>query len=389
VIYLDNNATTQIDPRVAEHVSQILAQRLVNPASQHAPGRSSRSIVEDSRESLLIRCNARTRGMHSDRAIFTSGGTESNNLAICGLIAQRQGALVVSSIEHPSVLAMAQRLELMGRTVRYLPCLQSGQVDIQPLAQWIEQGEAIAAVSIMLANNETGVLQPVQEVVRLCKGAGIPVHTDAVQAVGKIPVDFQALDVDAMTFTAHKMHGPVGIGGLIVKHGIEMEPMLYGGFQQGALRPGTESPVLASALAFTTELAIGQQEVRFERMLQCRELLESILIAEIPGAIVLGSDAPRLPHTISISFAGLDRQLMQLALDREGVACGTGSACASGSSQPSHVLQAMGLPKQIVQGAIRLSLSCETTLEQVQQAAERIIRVAHRLGSTKNSSQSS
>jgi cysteine desulfurase len=385
VIYLDNNATTQIDPRVAQHVAQVLAQRLVNPASQHALGRSSRSIVEDARENLLTMINARTRGMHSDRAIFTSGGTESNNLALCGLIGKRHGAVVVSSIEHPSVLALAQRLQLQGRDVRYLPCHRSGQIDIQPLAQWIEQGDAIAAVSIMLANNETGVLQPVQEVVRLCKGVGIPVHTDAVQAVGKIPVDFQVLDVDALTLTAHKMHGPVGVGGLIVKYGIELEPMLYGGFQQGALRPGTESPFLSNALAMTAQLAIEEQQMRFERMIQCRELLESLLIDRIPKAVVLGVDAPRLPHTISISFPGLDRQIMQLALDREGVACGTGSACASGSSQPSHVLQAMGLPKEFIQGAIRLSLSWETTCEQVQQAAERIIRVALRLSSSKSS----
>lgn len=389
MIYLDNNATTQIDPQVADHLAQILSKRYVNPASQHAPGRSARSIVEDARDSLLTLIKARTRGMHSDRAIFTSGGTESNNLGICGLTAKRQGCLVVSGIEHPSVLAMAQRLEQQGREVRYLPCKQNGQIDIYPLAQWIEQGDAIATVSIMLANNETGVLQPVQETVGLCKSAGIPVHTDAVQAVGKIPVDFQALDVDALTLTAHKMHGPVGIGALIVKHGIEFEPMLYGGFQQGALRPGTESPFLASALSMTAQLAIHQQQVRFERMFQCRELLERLLMDQIPKAVVLGADASRLPHTISVSFPGVDRQLMQLALDREGVACGTGSACASGSSQPSHVLQAMGLPKEVIQGAIRLSLSWETTIEQVQQAAERITRVALRLSSASRSSKSS
>ena len=381
MIYLDNNATTQVDPRVAEHLQGILRQRLVNPASQHAAGRRARSILEDAREGLLTLCKARTQGMQSDTSIFTSGGTESNNLAICGIAAKRPGILVVSSIEHPSVLATAQRLEQQGRAVRYLACSESGQVDIEPVADWIDRGDQIAMVSLMLANNETGVLQPVRELVRLCKPALIPVHTDAVQALGKVPIDFQALEVDAMTLTAHKLHGPVGIGALLLRHSIKLEPMFFGGFQQQSLRPGTESPFLASSFAFTARLAVAEEDIRYARMLQCRELLESVLLSRIPGAIVLGANAPRLPHTTSISFPGLDRQLLQLALDREGIACGTGSACASGSSQPSHVLQAMNLPKQVVHGAIRLSLCWETTAEQVLEAAERITRVVHRLAS--------
>ncbi|MFM8574249.1 MAG: cysteine desulfurase family protein [Pirellula sp.] len=379
MIYLDNNATTQIDPRVVDLMVQVFQARLVNPASQHALGRSARGVVEDARESLLTLLNARTRGMQSDQAIFTSGGTESNNLAICGMLAQRTGALVVSSIEHPSVLALAEKLQKQGTLVRYLVCKPSGQIDLEPLAQWIERGDSIAAVSLMLANNETGVLQPVEELVRLCKPHGIPVHTDGVQAVGKIPVDFQNLDVDAMTLTAHKIHGPVGIGALILKHSLKIEPMLFGGFQQQSLRPGTESPALSAAMAMTVKFATEELDVRHLRMLKSRELLESLLTSGIPGAKVLGADSPRLPHTTSISFPGLDRQLVQLALDREGVACGTGSACASGSSQPSHVLQAMGLPKNVVQGAIRFSLCWETTQEQIRDAVERIIGVVDRL----------
>lgn len=389
MFYFDNNATTQLDPRIAEHFSNVLAQRLVNPASQHAAGRAARSVVEEARESLLADCGARTRGMHSDRAVFTSGGTESNNLAIFGLADLRPGILVVSSIEHPSVLAVAQKLQQQGRSVRYLPCQQTGQIDLEPLADWIKAGEPIAAVSLMLANNETGVLQPVKELTQLCKQASIPVHTDAVQAIGKIPVDFQSLDVDAMTITAHKMHGPVGVGALVMKHSIGIAPMFYGGFQQNSMRPGTESPGLSSALAKTVELAVKEQELRSEKMLRCREMLEQELLSSIPEAIVVGSASARLPHTTSLSIPGLDRQLLQLALDREGVACGTGSACASGSSQPSHVLQAMGLSKHVVQGAIRLSISWETTADQTLDAAERIIRVVGRLRSKQTSLQSS
>ncbi|MCY3005375.1 MAG: cysteine desulfurase family protein [Planctomycetota bacterium] len=379
MIYLDNNATTQIDSRVAEHLAQILGQRQVNPASQHAAGRIARSTVEDARDWLLKLCKARTKGMQSDSAVFTSGGTESNNLALCGLAAKRTGCIVVSAIEHPSILATAQSLQHQGREVRYLPCKSSGQIDLEPLREWIARGEPIALVSLMLANNETGVLQPVSELAALCKSACVPVHTDAVQAFGKIPVDFDALDVQVMTLTAHKFHGPVGVGGLLVRHSTQLEPMFFGGFQQASLRPGTESPALASSFAFATELAVMEQPDRYARMLRCRELLESSLLSEIPDAVVVGALAPRLPHTTSLSFPGLDRQLLQLALDREGIACGTGSACASGSSQPSHVLQAMGLGKPIVQGAIRLSLSWETSEEQVLEASERITRVVHRL----------
>lgn len=379
MIYLDNNATTRIDARVADRLSSVLGQRLVNPASQHAAGRSARRVVEESREMLLSLCKARTQGMQSDQAVFTSGGTESNNLAVVGICSTRPGTLVVSSIEHPSVLATAQKLEQQGRSVRYLPCRESGRVDLEPLIRWIEQGESIAAVSLMLANNETGVIQPVQELVRICKPASIPVHTDAVQALGKIPVDFQSLDVDAMSLTAHKLHGPVGIGGLLFKQSLRIDPMFYGGFQQQSVRPGTESPALASSFAFAVELGVKEQPKRFEQMQHCKDLLERKLLEEVSGAMVIGRDSPRLPHTISISFPGLDRQLLQLALDREGVACGTGSACASGSSQPSHVLQAMGLEPRVVQGAIRLSLSWETTSEEVIEAACRITQVVHRL----------
>ena len=368
-----------MDPRIVSHLAGLLGQRFTNPASQHSQGRISRAVLEDSRDGLLAVLKARTLGMRSDRVVFTSGGTESNNLALCGLVANRPGMLVVSSIEHPSVLAMAQKLQSSGRQVRYLPCRKDGRVDLEPLSDWIVENQSIALVSVMLANNETGVLQPLDELVQLCRPAGIVVHTDAVQAVGKIPVDFEALDVDAMTLTAHKIHGPVGVGGLLMKHDVKLEPQLYGGFQQQSLRPGTESPALASTLAFTCELAIGNQEVRYRKMLQCRELLEGELVTRIPGALVLGSTSPRLPHTPSISFPGLDRQILQLALDREGIACGTGSACASGSSQPSHVLEAMGLPDDVVRGAIRLSLSWESTIEEMQIACEKIIGVVERL----------
>jgi cysteine desulfurase len=202
-IYLDNNATTSLDPRVASVVNELMNERLANPASQHAFGRTARRILESAREEILELAGARTQGMASDQLLFTSGGTESNNLAIFGLAQQRPGTIVVSSIEHPSVLAAAQYLEQQGREVLYLPCDSSGVIQLAPLTERIQHApDSIALVSVMLANNETGVLQPIQQITHLCRHHAIPVHCDAVQAIGKIPLRFRDLDVDAMTITA-------------------------------------------------------------------------------------------------------------------------------------------------------------------------------------------
>lgn len=381
MIYFDNNATTQIDPRVSERVCAEYQARRVNPSSQHGPGREARRVVEESRDSLLGDLSARTRGMRSDTLVFTSGGTEANNLAIFGISGLRAGRVVVSSIEHPSVLAAAERLASQGRAVDYLPCDADGRIDLGPLRGLIERGESIALVSVMLANNETGVIQPIEELVQMCRPVGIPVHCDAVQGLGKIPLSFEALGVDAMSITAHKLHGPIGIGALVVRDGLKLEPMFYGGFQQLGVRPGTENPALASGFAQAVRIAREELGGRRERMEQRRRELEGYLLEQHPWACIHGQEVERLPHTISIAFPGLDRQVLQLALDRSGVACGTGSACASGSSQPSHVLQAMGLSPEKVRGSIRLSLSHETSAWEVAEGAARIAEVLQRLRS--------
>lgn len=379
MIYFDNNATTQIDPRVSERVCAEYQLRRVNPSSQHGPGREARRVVEESRDSLLSDLSARTRGMRSDTLVFTSGGTEANNLAIFGISGLRAGRVVVSSIEHPSVLAAAERLASQGREVDYLPCDADGRIDLGPLRGWIDRGDSIALVSVMLANNETGVIQPIEELVQMCRPVGIPVHCDAVQGLGKIPLSFEALGVDAMSITAHKLHGPIGIGALVVRDGLKLEPMFYGGFQQLGVRPGTENPALASGFAQAVRIAREELGGRRERMEQRRRELEGYLLEQHPWACIHGQEVERLPHTISIAFPGLDRQVLQLALDRSGVACGTGSACASGSSQPSHVLQAMGLSPEKVRGSIRLSLSHETSAWEVAEGAARIAEVLQRL----------
>ena len=382
LIYLDNNATTRIDPRVVERMYELMQLRLANPSSQHAAGRQARQVVEQAREEILKQCGGRTQGMASDQLLFTSGGTESNNLAIFGLTENIPGTIVVSSIEHPSVLAAAEYAAGHGREIRYLPCSSDGVVRLDLLEECLvpsSKCSPIALVSLMLANNETGVVQPLARAAAMCRNAHVLLHTDAVQVLGKAELDFEALDVDAMTITAHKLHGPVGIGGLVLRHGVLLSPRSFGGFQQLGQRPGTEMPVLAGGFAIAVTNAVTHLAQRVTKMKCLRDELQSKILESIPTAIAIGAQSARLPHTLSIAFPGVDRQALQLALDMAGIACSTGSACASGSSQPSHVLEAMGLTPSVVRGGIRFSVSAETNDAEIDQAVQELVVIVPRL----------
>ncbi len=384
VIYLDNNATTRIDFLVVERMHELMQMRLANPSSQHAAGRQARQIVEKARETILNQCGGRIKGMASDQLLFASGGTEANNLAILGLSENRPGAIVVSSIEHPSVLQAAQYAGTKGREIRYLPCSNDGVVYLDQLEAWlspISPRGPVALVSLMLGNNETGVLQPVALAAAMCREAGVLIHTDAVQVLGKSELDFVALDVDAMTVTAHKLHGPVGIGALVLRNGVPLSPQSFGGFQQLGQRPGTEMPVLAGGFEVAVTLASSQLAERMTSMRRLRDTLQDRILAEIPSAVAVGAKSNRLPHTLSIAFPGVERQALQLALDMSGIACSTGSACASGSSQPSHVLEAMQLNAAIVRGGIRFSVSAETTDSEIDQTVATLTRIVANLTS--------
>jgi cysteine desulfurase len=225
----------------------------------------------------------------------------------------------------------------------------------------------------MLGQNETGVLQPVDEAAAICARRGVPLHTDAAQVVGKLPVDFRALGAATMTVAAHKFHGPVGIGALVVRHGVELRPQLFGGFQQGGLRPGTESVALAVGMCRALELWHGESAERPARMRALRDRFEQAILAGWPTAVVIGRDVDRLPQTSQIAFVGLDRQALFMALDQAGVACSTGSACASGSSEPSPVLLAMGCEPAVVASALRFSVGATTTAWDIDEAAHRIL----------------
>jgi cysteine desulfurase len=376
MIYLDNNSTTMLAVAAVRAMTPWLAERFGNPASQHQVGRRARQTIEEARDEVGRILGTRRSGMQADRVIFTSGGTEANNLALLGLAGclereREPDEIVISAIEHPSISAPAARLEQLGWKVHRLPVGRSGVVRVELLERRLTPRTKL--VSIMLANNETGVLQPVPEIAALCHRHGVPMHTDAVQMAGKLPVDFEALGVSAMTIAAHKFHGPLGIGALIVRHGLKLSPLLVGGVQQEGMRGGTESVALAVGMHAALADWEAEHETRGQRVQGLRDHFEERLQAVCSGEIVIvGADSPRLPNTSCVSFLGCDRQALVMALDLAGVACSTGSACASGSSEPSPVLLAMGCEPEIVAGALRFSLSATTSTSEIDDAVARI-----------------
>ncbi len=386
-IYLDNNATTPVLAEVAEAMHECYLAGYGNPASPHTAGRRARRLVEDARESIAQLLGAQTTGRDPDRVLFTSGGTEANNLAIQGLAmsargvepgaaAAQQPQIVISSIEHPSIERPALRLREYGWQVTRLEANADGVVCDTLLPQRPSQARI---VSVMLANNETGVRQPVQALAGLCRQVDVPFHTDAIQAVGKVPINFRNLDVSTLSLAAHKFHGPQGIGALIVRGGTELTPAAQGGFQQYGLRPGTETVALVVGMRCALEAWHEQCRERLDRITALRDRFEGEILRGWPSAVVVGAQADRLPHTSNIAFVGLDRQALAMALDLAGVACSTGSACASGSSEPSPVLRAMGLPAGVIGGSVRFSFGALTSAAEIDQATARILTVCNDL----------
>jgi cysteine desulfurase len=368
-------------PEVAEAMRACYARPYFNPASQHEAGRLARRALEDARERI-----GELLGAHdADTVIFTSGATEANNLAVFGLGEGRFSGpgsatphVIVSAIEHPSIAAPADELARRGWHVDRLSIDSRGVLQVDQLRELLRSETRLVAV--MLGQNETGVLQPVADVAAACARHGVPCHTDAAQVVGKLPVDFRALGVTSLSAAAHKFHGPLGIGVLIVRHGAELRPQLFGGFQQAGLRPGTESVALAFGMCRALELWHAERDDRAARLRQLRDQFEAAIVQGRPQSVVIARDAPRLPHTSNIAFVGLQRQALFMALDQAGVACSTGSACASGSSEPSPALVAMGCERSVVGSALRFSLGATTTEREIDEAARRILRCCNDLG---------
>ncbi len=379
-IYLDHNATAPLLPEVAAAIAECYAAGCANPASQHEPGRNARRRLEEAREEIADRLGADvTRTSNPDRLIFTSGGTESNNLALFGLASRRGQRILISAIEHPSVTAAAERLARAGHQLVRLPVLPTGVVDTAALQAACDTPPDVA--SVMLGNNETGVLQPVAQIASHLRRLGTRMHTDAAQVVGKVQVHFGELGVDAMSLTAHKFHGPRGIGALLLRGGVELDSQLVGGPQQQGLRAGTEDLALVVGLRQALRCYQRDADARRERLAGLRDRLEAELSAAIPDLVVHGAAARRLPHVSDLAFVGVDRQALFMALDVAGVACSTGSACASGASDPSPTLVAMGCANKLIESSLRFSVGATTTEADVLEAAGRIVQTYNRLRS--------
>ena len=372
-VYLDHNATTPVAPEVWEAMQPFLREVFGNPSSTHAFGRRARAAVEQARDQVARLVNGR-----GARVVFTSGGTEANNLALKGATAVLPaGAIAVSAIEHSSVLAPARALAARGWRLGLIPADAQGRVSPAALAGMLAPDTRL--VSVAAANNETGVIQDVAALA--AAAAGAIVHTDAVQAAGKIGLDFAGLGVHMMSLSAHKLQGPKGVGALVVHKGLDLEPQLRGGGQEAGLRSGTENVAGIVGFGAAAERALREQAARTARCAALRERLETQLRA-IAGLEIFGAGAPRLCNTVFFAVAGIDGATLLLKLDQAGFAASSGSACASAQPEPSHVLLAMGIERERAFGAIRVSLGEDNTAEQVDgfvEALRREIAVLRRM----------
>jgi cysteine desulfurase len=345
-----------------------------NPASAHSAGRQARRALEDARERT-----AALLGAQPDEVVFTSGATEANNLALLGLCGEPPGHLLASPVEHPSVLEPLRHLAATGFTLDYLPVDAQGVVPADSLAPRLRPDTRLVAV--MFANHETGAVQPVRALTEALAGAEGPpaFHCDATQAVGKVPVRFHELGVATLSLSAHKFHGPQGVGALLVRRGVKLRPLARGGHQQRGLRPGTEPVALAVGLAAALEAAHREADFRRDRVYRLRALFLGYLQENARPVVLNGPTAGGLPHTLNLSFPGVKADALLMALDLAGVACSTGSACSSGSLLPSPVLQAMQVPELVLHSAMRFSLSALLTDEQIWEAARRVAATVRRL----------
>jgi cysteine desulfurase len=368
-VYLDHAATTPVRPEVLEAMLPYLTnQAFGNPSSAHRFGRAARAGIEQARREV-----AQAVGAEPNQVIFTSGGTEADNLGIIGaaLAARDRGGsvcVVVSAIEHKAVLAAAHAVCHLGGREVVLPVDRNGHVSLEALDAAL--GERPAVVSIMWVNNEVGVVQPVAEIARRCRDAEVVFHTDAVQAFGKVPVSMGELPCTLLTLSGHKIGAPKGIGALVVRDRKAVEAIIHGGGQQYGIRPGTENVAGAVALGQAALLAAREQAEEAVRLRQLRDRLAERLLKVVSELTVNGDESDRAPHVLNVSVAGADSEALLMHLDLAGIAASSGSACSTGSVEPSHVLVAMGVPRDLALGAIRFSFGHESTVEDVDRVAE-------------------
>lgn len=373
-IYLDNNATTPVAPEVLEEMLPYLRDHYGNPSSMYEMARQTASKIQEARSRV-----ARLLGVSPEEIVFTSCGTESDSTAIWAAIRTnpQKRHLMTSRVEHSAIKNLYEYLARNGYRVTFVPVDGKGRLDLDYLYDHLTEDTAV--VSLMWANNETGVLFPVEEVSREVKNRGVVFHTDAVQAVGKIPMAIDATGIDLLSLSGHKLHAPKGVGALYVRKGTKYTPFLIGGHQEGNRRGGTENVASIVALGKAAELAAGLLEEENTRVRALRDRLESGILAAVPHAVVNGDTAHRLPNTANISFEYIEGESILLMMDALGICASSGSACTSGSLEPSHVLRAMGVPYTAAHGSVRFSLSVYNTAEEIDYVIEKLPPIIERL----------
>jgi len=377
-VYLDHSATTPVRQEVLGAMLPYFSEEYGNASSVHGFGQRARNAIEGAREKV-----ASLLGASPEEIIFTSGGTESDNLAIKGLAAAphvRGKQVVTSAIEHHAVLNTCTALEKQGFAVVQLPVDRHGLVGAEELRQALATAKGdVAFVSIMMANNEVGTIEPIRELAAVAAEASVPFHTDAVQAVGKVPVDVRELGVDLLSLSAHKFYGPKGVGALYVRSGTRIQPLQHGGHHEKNLRAGTENVPGIMGLARALELACEEMETEAQRLHELRDRLQEGLMDRIPDSLLNGHPVKRLPHLLNMSFENVEGESILLSLDAVGIAASTGSACTSGTLEPSHVLTAMGMPPGIAHGSLRFSLGRVNTAEDIEYVLEKLPPIIERL----------
>jgi cysteine desulfurase len=368
-VYLDNNATTRVDPRVVEAMLPMLTELFGNPSSVHAFGVAAKRAVTRARETVQALIGA----AHADEIVFTSGGTESDNLAILAALAARPGRteIVISAVEHPAVRTLCATLaRTRGLVVHDVPVDGDGRLDRDAYAAALS--ERVALVSVMWANNETGTVFPVADLAAQAKAVGALFHTDAVQAAGRLPLGVAATTIDLLSLSGHKLHAPKGIGALFVRRGLKLAAQTIGGSQERGRRAGTENVPGIVALGAACAIAVDVLAADTVGIAALRDALETGLLARVADTRVLGDRESRVANTACLAFAGVESEAVIRLLDRRGIAVSSGSACASGSVEPSHVVRAMGVPETHAHGVVRFSLSRETAAAEIDRVIETV-----------------
>lgn len=376
-VYFDHSATTATAPEVASQMVEYMTNTFGNPSSVHAFGREAKKAVIHARKQV-----ADLIGANQDEILFTSGGTEGDNMALRGIAEankKRGNHIITTQIEHHAILHTCEALEKEGYRVTYLPVDEYARVNPQDVADAICDDTIL--ISVMFANNEVGTIQPIAEIGKIAKEKGIYFHTDAVQAVGNYPIDVNEYGIDLLTISSHKFHGPKGIGALYIRKGVRIKPILFGGAQEKTLRPGTENTPGIVGLGKAAELAQAELTDKINRVQKLRDKLIAGITERIPEAKLNGHPTLRMPGNVNFSFRYIEGESLLLNLDIKGIAASSGSACTSGSLDPSHVLLAMGITHEIAHGSLRLSLGRENTEEDVDYCLEVLPEIVARLRS--------